>query len=155
MSDASLIMTAYLNQTRSDLVKSYIDKGLKASGKFEKGLMVHVEDTGSVLKGYIESEGHAWFMEHGRAPNKEQTATQAKALGHILEQWVRDKGISVNPYAAAWKIVREGIRVPGTHNPGGVISEVITDDWFDGLIEKLSNWHIKVIQGKVGEMFKF
>jgi hypothetical protein len=154
MSDASRIMTDYLNQTRNDLVKSYIDKGLKASGKFEKGLKIHVEDTGSVLKGYIESEGHVWFMEKGRAANKEQTAQQAKSLGHILEQWVRDKGISVNPYAAAWKIVREGIKVPGTHNPGGVISEVLTDDWFDKLIEKISNWHIKVIEQEVVQMFK-
>jgi hypothetical protein len=154
MSQAADILTAYLKDTKLDLVKSYIAKGLKASGSYEKGLKINVEDSGSVLKGYIESEGHAWFMEKGRKPNKEQTAKQAKSLGRILEQWVKDKGISVNPYAAAWKIVREGITVPNKNNPGQVITEVITDEWWDKLIAKLSNWHIKVIESEVAKMFK-
>jgi hypothetical protein len=154
MSQASDIMTAYLNQTKTDLVKSYTEKGLKASGKFEKGLEAHVEDSGKRLKGYINSEAHVWYMEKGRRPNKQQTAKQARSLGKILEQWVKDKGIDVNPYAAAWKIVREGITVPNRHNPGQVITEVITDEWFDKFIQKLSNWHITVVQSEVAKMFK-
>ena len=154
MSQAADIMIAYLKQTRDDLVKSYISKGLRASGRYEKGLKIHVEDTGRILKGYIESEGHVWHMEKGRKPNREQTAKQARSLGHILEQWVKDKGISVNPYAAAWKIVREGIQVPNKFNAGHVVTEVITDEWYDTFIKKLSNWHIQVVKSEVNKMFK-
>jgi hypothetical protein len=93
-------------------------------------------------------------MEKGRRPNKQQTAKQARFLGKILEQWVKDKGIDVNPYAAAWKIVREGIQVPNRYNPGDVVTEVITDEWFDKLIEKLSTWHIQVVQSEVSKIFK-
>lgn len=154
MSQAADIMRAYLNETKKNLIQSYKDKGLRASGKYEKGLKIKVEDTGSKLKGVIESEGHAWFMEKGRKPNRQQTASQAKFLGRILEQWVKDKGIDVNPYAAAWKIIRQGIQVPNKYNPGDVITEVITDEWFDELIKKLSNWHIMVVQSEVSKIFK-
>lgn len=154
MSRASDIVTAYLNQTKIDLVESYVEKGLKASGKYEKGLKVHVEDSGSRIRARIESEGHVYYMEKGRRPNKQQTAKQARFLGKILEQWVKDKGIDVNPYAAAWKIVREGIQVPNRYNPGDVVTEVITDEWFDKLIEKLSTWHIQVVKSEVSKIFK-
>jgi len=76
-------------------------------------------------------------MQYGRRPNAEQTTKQARSLGHILEQWVKDKGISVNPYAAAWKIVREGIKVPNTYNSGGVISDIVNDKWIEGISNKL------------------
>jgi len=154
MSQAADIMRVYLNETKKDLIQSYRDKGLRASGKYEKGLKIKVEDIGSKLKGVIESEGHAWYMEKGRKPNRQQTAGQAKFLGKILEQWVKDKGIDVNPYAAAWKIIRQGIQVPNKYNPGDVITEVITDEWFDELIKKLSNWHIMVVQSEVSKIFK-
>lgn len=154
MNSAADIVTEYLNKTKGDLVKSYRDKGLKASGKYEKGLTVSVEDTGRKIKAYIESEGHVWFMEKGRKPNRNQTAQAVRSLGKILEQWVKDKGISVNPYAAAHKIVHKGIDVPNRHNIGEVVTEVITDEWFNKLIEKMSEWHINVVKSEVSKIFK-
>ena len=121
MTQAAEIVRSYMVETTQDLVRSYTEKGLKASGKYEKGLTYTVEDDGKKIHAVIESEGHVWFMEKGRRPNKQQTAKQARSLGKILEQWVRDKGIDVNPYAAAWKIVREGIDVPNRNNPGKVV----------------------------------
>lgn len=154
MSRAADIVTEYLNKTKGDLVKSYRDKGLKASGKYEKGLTISVEDTGRKIKAYIESEGHVWFMEKGRKPNRDQSAKAVRSLGKILEKWVQDKGISVNPYAAAYKIVHKGIEVPNKYNIGEVVTEVITDEWYDKLIEKLSEWHINVIKSEVSKIFK-
>ena len=154
MSATGDIVTTYLKETQVSLVKSYRDKGLRASGRYEKGLTIYVNDSGKKIKAYIESEGHVYFMQSGRKPNKQQTSKQAKSLGHILEQWVKDKGISVNPYAAAWKIVREGISVPNRYNPGDVVTDIITDEWYDKLIEKIGNWHVKVIESEVSKMFK-
>ncbi len=154
MSPAAQIVTTYMEETRQELIRSYIDKGLRASGRYEKGLTFKVEDTGSTIKAYMESEGHAWYMEEGRKPNKQQTAKQARSLGHILEQWVKDKGISVNPYAAAWKIVREGIQVPNRYNPGDVIEDVVTNEWFDELVRRMSQWHIQVFTTEVERLFR-
>jgi len=154
MTGAAEIVRSYMVQTTRDLVRSYNEKGLKASGKYEKGLTYHVEDDGKKIHAVIESEGHVWFMEKGRGPNKQQTAKQARSLGKILEQWVKDKGIDVNPYAAAWKIVREGIDVPNKNNPGKVVEDVVTNEWYDGLVEQLREHWIFVITTQVERLFR-
>jgi len=104
------ILNTYFDTTIQDLIKAYEEKGLKASGAYGRSLVKEItqSDTGIIAK--IKGAKHIYWIEHGRNPNKNQTAGQAKFLGKILEQWVKDKGIQVNPYAAAWKIVREGWR---------------------------------------------
>ena len=154
MTGALEIVTAYMEQTKKDLVASYLEKGLKASGRYEKGLSYAVEDTGHSIKAYMESEHHVWYMEEGRRPNKQKTAKQARSLGHILEQWVKDKGIDVNPYAAAWKIVREGITVPNRFNPGDVVEDVVTNEWFDGLVAQMNDNYIRIITTEVERLFR-
>jgi len=154
MTGAAEIVRSYMVQTTRDLVRSYNEKGLKASGKYEKGLTYTVEDDGKKIHAVIESEGHVWFMEKGRGPNKQQTAKQARSLGKILEQWVKDKGIDVNPYAAAWKIVREGIDVPNKNNPDKVVEDVVTNVWYDELVEQLRQHWIFVVQTQVERLFR-
>ena len=154
MTSASQIVTAYMEQTRQDLISSYQEKGLKASGRYAKGLTFQVSDDGKTIKAFMESEHHVWYMEEGRRPNKQKTAKQARALGHILEQWVKDKGIDVNPYAAAWKIVREGIRVPNAYNPGDVVEDVVTNEWFDGLVSQMADHFIFAVTTDVERLFR-
>lgn len=154
MTQAAEIVRNYMVQTTQDLVRSHTEKGLKASGKYERGLTYKVEDDGKRITAVIESEGHVWFMEKGRKPNKQQTAKQARSLGKILEQWVRDKGIDVNPYAAAWKIVREGIDVPNKNNPGKVVEDVVTNEWYDELVEQLRQHFIFVTVTEVERLFR-
>lgn len=127
------IVTDEMNLAKENIAKSYRDKGLKASGKFENSLEIITTQQGNNIKSTLMGAFHSYFMENGRRPNREQTAKQARSLGKILEQWVKDKGISVNPYAAAWKIVREGIKVPNNHNPGNVISSVVNQQWIDNI----------------------
>jgi hypothetical protein len=138
-----------MEATKLLIAKSYNDKGLKASGKFERSLEVVAQQNENMIKSKILGAYHTYFMESGRQPNKEKTIQQARGLGKILEQWVKDKGISVNPYAAAWKIVREGIKVPNPHNPGGVISDVVNDSWLDNIASKLREQIIEQIQSDV------
>jgi len=60
MMNASQIVTAYMEQTRKDLIVSYQEKGLKASGRYAKGLTFEVSDDGKVLKAFMLSEHHVW-----------------------------------------------------------------------------------------------
>ena len=154
MTTAAAIVNAYMEQTRQDLIKSYQEKGLKASGRYAKGLTFEVSDDGKTIKAFMESEHHVQYMELGRKPNREKTAKQARSLGHILEQWVKDKGIDVNPYAAAWKIVREGIQVPNRYNPGDVVEDVVTNEWFDGLVAQLADHFIFAVTTEVERLFR-
>ena len=55
-----------------------------------------------------------------------------------LLEWMKVKGVTdINPWMAARKIVREGIKVPNKYNKGGVISGVINEKWIDDLNDKI------------------
>ena len=73
MTTAAAIVNSYMEQTRQDLIKSYQEKGLKASGRYAKGLTYEVSDDGKTIKAFILSEHHVWWMEKGRRPNKKRT----------------------------------------------------------------------------------
>ena len=80
------------------------------------------------------------IMETGRKPNEKQDKGSIKAWvgwagNTFIKDWVNRKGLSINPFAIAYKIAREGIKVPNHYNPGNLISDVITNE----RIEKLSN----------------
>lgn len=147
-------ITGEMNATKDLIAASYKAKGLKASGKFERDLEVVVEEQGDLIKAKILGSYHSWFMIHGRNPNKEQTSKAARGLGKILEQWVKDKGIDVNPYAAAWKIVREGIKVPGSYNDGRVIEDVTTDSWLNAISEKVNEVKVTELKDNIKRIWQ-
>ena len=148
------ILNSYFDLTVKDLISSYEQKGLKASGKYARSLVKEITESGTMTTAKIKGANHAYWMQHGRNPNKQQTAQQARSLGKILEQWVKDKGIVANPYAIAWKIVREGIQVPNQHNPGGVVSDVINDDWLAKIIKQIHGDVILSAKSEVLTAFK-
>ncbi|MBA7541748.1 hypothetical protein ES705_34064 [subsurface metagenome] len=148
------IVKEYFDKTVKDLIQSYESKGLRASGRYARELKSVITVSGSGINAKITGAIQAIFMEGGRAPNKIQDHQAVKNLGWYLKQWVKDKGIDVNPYAAAHKIVYEGITVPNPHNPGGVISDVINDNWFKELNSLLRIDVIKDIKSDVLKQFK-
>jgi len=44
----------------------------------------------------------------------------------FLKKWVDDKGLNINPFAVAWKIAREGWRVPNSNNSGKLLDDVLS-----------------------------
>ena len=148
------IIKTYLDQTVPELIKSYEGKGLRASGEYARELRTIVTTSGTKINAKITGPVQSIFMEGGRGPNRDTSHQAVKNLGWHLQQWVKDKGIDVNPYAAAHKIVNQGIQVPNSHNPGGAISDVINDDWFDKLNESLRFDIIKDVTSDVLKQFK-
>lgn len=146
-------LTEYFDQTKEKLIESYERKGLRASGEFARELRSTIQAHGTQIHAVITGPIQSYFMQQGRNPNRDQSLGQVRFLGKILEKWVNDKGISVNPYAAAYKIVHFGIQVPNQHNPGGVISEVINEKWTEELNEKLRAVVITEIKSDVLEQF--
>ena len=148
------IVKEYADKAVKDLIRSYESKGLRASGRYARELKSVVTKSGTKTNLKITGPIEAYFMEHGRGPNKAPSHQAVKNLGWHLQQWVEDKGIDVNPYAAAHKIVYEGIRVPNPHNPGGVISDIINDDWFAELNKLIGFDVITDIRSDVLKQFK-
>ena len=82
-------------------------------------------------------------MQNGRRPNKNQDKSALKrwvgwAGSTFLDQWAKDKGLLINPFAVAWKIARKGIPVPNKYNKGGLVSDVITEAKIRELGQKLT-----------------
>ncbi len=148
------VVKKYCDKTVKDLIQSYESKGLRASGRYARELKSVVTSSGTKINAKITGPIEAIFMEQGRAPNRVPSHQAVKNLGWYLQQWVTDKGIDVNPYAAAHKIVYEGIQVPNPQNPGGVISDVINDNWFAELNKLLATDKIVSIKSDVLKQFK-
>lgn len=136
MKTTTQIVNDYMSQTKSDLIQSYRDKGLKASGGAEN-LTVNVVSSGDGVRGTIAAPIQWWFMQNGRKPNKNATTGQIYFLKEILDKWQEDKGITINTWLAAKKIVTKGITVPNRYNPGGVISDVVNSEWLNKLGDQL------------------
>lgn len=127
-------ITVALDNGVNDLKKSYTGKGLRASGNFERSLETFYKETNNGFKFGILGANYADIMQNGRLPNKNKDSLK-KFVGWagstFLADWVKDKGLNISPFAVAWKIAREGIKVPNRFNPGGVISDVINDSFVE------------------------
>ena len=90
-------------------------------------------------------------MVHGRGKNSSQDKEAVRkwvgwAGSTFLKKWVEDKGLDISPFAVAYKIARQGIRVPNENNDGRLISEVITAQSISGLLEKMGAYIITDIK---------
>jgi hypothetical protein len=91
------------------LIPSFIESGHNASGKFIASLSKDANEN----KGYINGNDYIYFIINGRKPNKDQSPEGLnhfmKWAGHyIFKDWVKDKGISANPYAVAYSVAVNG-----------------------------------------------
>lgn len=87
------------------LIPKFRELGMRASGEWEEN--VHARGNEIWGRSYTE------YLAEGRPPNKDQDPeAMHKWVGWagstFLEDWVQNKGLSINPYAVAYKIAREG-----------------------------------------------
>lgn len=121
----------WLKDIERDLVKNYDKLGLRASGKWAKSLTHFVDEKEKGFSIGIKGQDYTYYLENGRRQNKDQSKESLKkwvgwAGSTFLAKWVKDKGITANPYAVAWKIALEGWEVPNPNNAGGLVSDVVT-----------------------------
>ena len=144
------ILNDWAEQTRQELISTYQRKGLKASGAFEDGLTTDTTES----RTQIWTVPHTWYMVHGRGKNSSQDKeTVRKWVGWagstFLKKWVEDKCLSISPFAVAYKIAREGIRVPNQHNDGALISSVINDNSIERLLSDMGIYVITDIKTEI------
>ncbi|MFC5046308.1 hypothetical protein ACFSTE_13275 [Aquimarina hainanensis] len=149
------IYNKYLESLRVKIIAKYDELGLRASGKFERGLEKEIK--GDTLT--MWSEKHAIFMEHGRSSGGFPVVSE-------IEEWIEVKdSLPIEfkenkrrfAFIIARKIAREGITVPNTYNKGEVISSVVKDFLADDLrkmIEELGDIYSRKAQSDVVELFK-
>ena len=149
---------SWLNKIQSGLVESYISKGLNASGEWEKSLEQFYSKSESKFTFGIKANDYSEYMQNGRRPNKKQSPEDIKkwvgwAGSTFLKKWVQDKGLSVSPFAVAHKIAKEGIKVPNTHNVGGLVTDVVNDESIKELSDSLTLFFVEKIRSDLRKVF--
>lgn len=145
------VIDKWLKDTQSALVENYDALGLRASGRWARSLAPYqTRENNRFLVG-IMGEKYTGAIEFGRRPNRNQTKEALQkwvgwAGSTFLADWVKAKGLRISPYAVAWKIARQGWRVPNSFNKGGLVSNVVTDKRINELMEELRVFYLKEIR---------
>ena len=144
----------WATEKENDFIKNYERLGLRASGEWERSLSNETTETESNIKIEFFGANYTYQLENGRLPNKNQDPQALKfwvgwAGSTFLKQWVADKGLSISPFAVAWKIAREGVKVPNPNNAGGLISDVITNESISLLLDSMTDGILKDVKSTV------
>lgn len=146
----------FADDLKQGYLNNYYRLGLKASGKWEKELESKIEESSGNYKVTILGAHYAQQLVSGRRKNINQNNIRAFvgwAGSTFLADWVKQKGISASPFAIAYKIAREGIKVPNQFNPGTLTDDVITDQKIDELLKKILAVRVSEIRTDIKKTF--
>jgi len=127
-----------LKLIKKELIAKYNEKGMKASGNWERSLTIVMSN----ISGVIFGDDYTNNLEHGMPAN--QVSADDKTFRAKIEQWIIDKRIQSNikvsslAFLIARKIQNEGW---DRKDYGGVnlISEVITPQRIELIFKRLSD----------------
>ena len=137
--EKEIIYLKYLERLRIKFVDKYNELGLRASGDFEKSLEPAIYKSSMIMYG----APHTQFMEKGRGTGP----ANYKKLAPFMEQWIDvKKGLPAIFYekkksmafAIAYKIAKQGIKVPNQYNKGKLIEDVVNDFLANDIYEMLN-----------------
>lgn len=133
----SEILRVWLEEQKTGIIANYNAKGRKASGGFESKTYVQMDAN----NGAIMSPRYAGVMLFGRRPNIDKSDEAIKkwvrwAGSTFLKDWVQNKGLSISPFAVAYKIARMGIAEPTP--PNGLVTEVVNSEAIKELGKRLA-----------------
>lgn len=153
------IVADWLHEKRVALVEVYLSEGIKASGRWERALVENVKAEGATIRGTLTGEDYTEYIQNGRRPNANQSPEALRRwVGYMgngpIAQWVKDKGLTLSPFAVAYKIAREGVRVPNQHNPGDLISRVVNQQAIDELNKRLSHASVTSATSEIRNILK-
>lgn len=129
---------------RKEIFDAYIAKGLVASGEFGRELTVN--DFGDRVT--ITAPHYVEQMENGR---KAGTMPPVSAIKAWIANKNRTAGTNIPEEAAfaiAYVMKRDGIKVPNSHNSGGVVSEVLNEQ----RVKRLTVDVCQIITAKINDI---
>ncbi len=127
------IARQWIEDAQQRIVKQYNDLHLDASRNFEEKIENRVVPDAFGLSMAVIGVDYSYYMKNGRGPNKDQSKEGLRKWvgwygANVLEQWVIDKGLSISPFAVAYKIAKKGILVPNKYNSGALLATAATDE---------------------------
>lgn len=128
-------LLTYFETIRDQIIQIAQQKGMSASGKTLASLEIIPTE-----KGYeLQANSNIWFMEHGRGPTHPGTPAGNPNLVEIIEDWLDARGLSINPYAVANTIHKNGTRLYRAGGNSGILSIPLNLDRLDQVFGEISN----------------
>jgi hypothetical protein len=149
------ILSLWMNDKKDELIQTYRDKGLKASGNFERNIFIEAKPNESSML----APKYIGALINGRKKNIKQDPESLKkwvgwAGSTFLKEWVDNKGLSISPFAVAWGIAREGITVPNKYNDGRLLKDVFGKNSIDTLKNKIGNFYTTQTTSNIQEAWQ-
>ena len=134
--------------------EQYNALGLPASRRFEKELEPTAEDGPFRKHAIVYGSAYSGALISGRTKNTNQTPEGIRAFvgwaGNTwAKQWVEDKGLTINPFAVAYKIATKGVMVPNAHNSGALLDTALPSDILTEYINTLVGMKLEELRSDV------
>lgn len=127
-------LTSVGERLATDLRESQRSKGLRDTGASAASVRVVVSAQGKKKRMQLVGLARWRFQQSGRGPNKSRRPSRDMVTQ--LKGWARRHGLpEAAGYPIALKIAQEGIVVPNSFNPGGVLSEPLNTKRVTGLLK--------------------
>lgn len=141
------IRTIFENVVDLFLIPNFEELGMNASGEWRSTVEVKTFEN----RVEIWARDYTPYLEYGRGANADQSPEGIKAWvgwagSTFLAQWVQDKGLSINPYAVAYKIAREGTtwKEKGGSNVISVLQEPHVTNYINEELRKIYAYNLNV-----------
>ncbi len=153
MSSYQQIVDLWTDEVRRDLIKGYEETRRRASGNWADELEEKKDVTPFKIKVTFLAPKYTEQLEDGRGPNKNQDPKAIRGFvgfagSTFLDEWVKNKGVSANPFAVAYKIAREG------YEGRPFVSKVFNQERVNELINKLGTAIATNIRSDIVKQFK-
>lgn len=103
----NIVLREELESLKQRIIANHRNAGQVASGKTIASMRVNVDgDTGELV-----GRKQFWNLETGTAPWKNATNRVPYSFQAVIEQWIKDKGLNLNSWAVAYKIIHEGTKL--------------------------------------------
>lgn len=111
ITDVERVLAEELEAGRKAIIENSKRAGQKASGKTYRSMRVEVMPMPDGTRGVMSARPFFAALETGSRPWTTQYKTAPKFFAEIIEDWLQDKGLTINPYAVATTIMRKGSRL--------------------------------------------
>lgn len=127
------IIAEELEQARKNISENIEREGKRASGKTQESMVVSVADDGTATVGTLSGRSYFGALETGSKPWATQYKRVPLFFAEIIGDWIADKGLDLNPFAVATKIMREGSK----QHREGAITTVYSEE-IDATLERIN-----------------
>ena len=143
------IVAEELEQARKNISENIEREGKRASGKTQESMVVSVADEGTATIGTLSGRSYFGALETGSKPWATQYKRVPLFFAEIIGDWIADKGLDLNPFAVATKIMREGSK----QHREGAITTVYSEE-IDATLERINKRVMGVFDATIAESIK-